>query len=180
MYEFYVTIVGARQGPFRGEAAGKHQGKLVGLAFEQESSRPAGRAGGVFGKPSFGPVRFTRQWGPASPQLLEALATGEALTTVLFEFLRSNEEGEESVFHTVRLFGAQVVGLRPFVELEAEPASLMPLPPLEEVMLAFTGMEVENHLAGTVATVGTKATRRAARTAAARRPRASRKPARRG
>lgn len=180
MYEFYVTIAGARQGPFKGEAGGTHQGKLVGLAFEQDSARPVGSAGRASGKPSFGPVRFTRQWGPASPQFLEALATGEALTTVLFEFLRSNEEGEESVFHTVRLFGARVIGFRPFVELEAEPASLMPLPPLEEVTLAFTGMEVANHLGGTVAMVGTTGTGRAgAKAVAARRPRAAGKAVRR-
>jgi type VI secretion system Hcp family effector len=154
MYEFYVTIVGAKQGAFKGDATGVHAGKLIGLAFEQASTAASGGTGGA--KPSFGPVRFTRQWGAASPQLLKALATGEVLTEVRFEFLRSNDAGEETVFHAIRLTGARVIGLRPFIDLEAEPSSLMPLPPLEEVELRFAAMEVENRVAKTVAMVGSK------------------------
>lgn len=155
MYEFYVTIAGAKQGQFTGEAAGKHAGKLVGLAYEQETSAAAG-AGRAAAKVTLGPVRFTRQWGPASPQILQALATGEALTKAVFEFVRTTDEGVEQVFQRVELFGARVVGHRPFIELEAEPASLMPLPPLEEVALAFTGLEVTNVPTGITTLVGTK------------------------
>jgi type VI secretion system Hcp family effector len=154
MYEFYITIVGAKQGAFKGEGSGKHDGKLVGLAFEQASTAASGGTGGA--KPSFGPVRFTRRWDAASPQLLTALATGEVLTDVRFEFLRSNDEGEETVFHAIRLTGARVIGLRTFIDLEAEPSSLMPLPPLEEVELGFAAMEVENRAGNTLAMVGSK------------------------
>jgi type VI secretion system secreted protein Hcp len=150
MYEFYVTITGARQGRFKGETTDeRHQGKLVGLAYEQASavagapsSRPAGKA--AVGKVTHQPVRFTKQWGAASPQLLEALVTGEVLKTVVFEFISTNEMGEQAVFHRVTLFDARVTELRPFIDLDAEPSSLMPLPPLEEVALAFTGIRVEN------------------------------------
>jgi type VI secretion system secreted protein Hcp len=153
MYEFYVTITGAKQGVFKGEAAGRQDGKLVGLAYEQASSAPATGAGGS-AKPAFGPVRFTKQWGASSPQLLQALATGEVLTEVRFEFIRSSDEGVETVFQRIRLSGARVIGLRPFIDLDAEPSSLMPLPPLEEVEISFKAMEVENLVGNTLAVVG--------------------------
>ena len=156
MYEFYVTITGAKQGVFKGEATGRHEGKLVGLAYEQSSSVEASGAGGASAKPAFGPVRFTKQWGASSPQLLQALATGEVLTEVLFEFVRSSDEGVETVFQRIRLSGARVIGLRPFIDLDAEPSSLMPLPPLEEVEIGFKAMEVENLVGNTGALVGSK------------------------
>ncbi|WP_144187051.1 Hcp family type VI secretion system effector [Elioraea rosea] len=154
MYEFYVTIVGARQGAFKGEAPSeRHAGKLVGLAYDQGSAA-AVSAGGRRGKVTHQPVRFTKQWGAASPQLLEALETGERLTSVVFEFLRTTDEGEEEVFHRVTLHGAVVAELRSFVDLDAEPSALMPLPALEDVTLAFSGMVVENLAHGTSATLG--------------------------
>jgi type VI secretion system Hcp family effector len=173
MYEFYVTIAGARQGAFTGEAAGRHAGKLIGLAYEQASSAPVASGGRVSGRPTFGPVRFTRQWGPASPQFLQALATGEALTEAVFEFVRTTDEGLQEVFHRVRLFGARVVEVRPFIDLDAEPSSLMPLPPLEDVALSYTGMEVENVPSGITTLVGTRAAspRPAAKPRAGARPR---------
>lgn len=157
MYEFYVTIVGAQQGAFKGEATGEQEGKLVGLAYEQASTVPVAAGGRASGKPTHQPVRFTRRWGPASPQFLKALATAEPLTEAVFEFVRATDEGQQEVFHRVRLFGARVVEVRPFIDLDAEPSSLMPLPPLEEVALAYTGMEVENVPGGITAVVGAKA-----------------------
>jgi type VI secretion system secreted protein Hcp len=179
MYEFYVTIVGAKQGRFHGDAPpGPHDGWLIGLAYDQPvAARTTTGSAKTAAAPALQPVRFTRQWGAASPQLLQALATGEVLTEVVFEFVRSTDEGEQQVFHRVRLHGARVVELRPFIDLEAEPSALMPLPPLEDVALAYAGLTVENLTAGTVATVGkVAAPRRAA--APARRAAPARKPAR--
>jgi type VI secretion system secreted protein Hcp len=171
MYEFYVTIVGTKQGRFHGDASpGPHDGWLIGLAYEQPVAAPAR---GKAAAPQ--PVRFTRQWGAASPQLLQALATGEALSEVVFEFVRSTDEGEQQVFHRVTLHGARVVELRPFIDLEAEPSALMPLPPLEDVALAYAGLTAENLATGTVATLGKAA---GPKRAATRRAAAVRKPAR--
>jgi type VI secretion system secreted protein Hcp len=161
MYEFYVTIVGARQGAFHGEAtmAGQ-EGKIVGLSYDQAATVPhqvgftTGR--GAAAKVAYEPVRFTKQWGAASPQLFEAMSTGETLTSVVFEFIATNEAGEQSVFHRVSLFEARVVELRPFIDLDVEPSSLMPMPPLEQVGLAFGAIRIENIPHGTVSQVGFK------------------------
>jgi type VI secretion system secreted protein Hcp len=182
MYEFYVTIVGAKQGRFHGDASpGPHDGWLIGLAYDQPVAAKATSGSGRTGGPMLQPVRFTRQWGAASPQLLQALATGEALSEVVFEFVRSTDEGEQQVFHRVTLHGARVVELRPFIDLEAEPSALMPLPPLEEVALAYAGLTAENLASGTMATVGKAAAAKgtaARRSATVRKPAPARKPAR--
>ncbi len=159
MYEFYVTIVGATQGAFHGEATTPgHEGKLVGLSYDQASSVPdqAGLAPGrrSAARVSYEPVRFTKQWGAASPQFFQALGTGETLTSVVFEFIATNEAGEQSVFHRVTLFDARVVELRPFIDLDVEPSSLMPMPPLELVGLAFAAIRIENLPHGTSAQAG--------------------------
>lgn len=156
MYEFYVTIVGAAQGRFHGETTQEpHLGKLVGLSYDQPGAATDTAGRGRQARAGFEPVRFTKQWGAASPQLLQALVTAEELRTVVFEFIGTNEAGEQSVFHRVTLFGARVVSLRPFIDLDAEPSSLMPLPPLEEVGLSFEGLRVENLAHRTMAEAGT-------------------------
>lgn len=156
MYEFYVTIIGARQGRFPGEApAGPHEGKLVGLAYDQASIAATSSGNGRSGRLTLQPVRFTKEWGAASPALLAAIGANEALTTVVFEFVRTSDEGVQEVFHRVTLADARVVELRPFVDLDAEPSSLMPLPPLEEVAIAYGGLTVENLAHGTRASAGT-------------------------
>jgi type VI secretion system Hcp family effector len=184
MYEFYVTIVGATQGRFHGEGShGAHDGWLIGLAYDQPVAAKAAIGSARATAPMLQPVRFTRQWGAASPQFLQALATGEALSEAVFEFVRSTDEGEQQVFHRVTLHGARVVELRPFIDLEAEPSALMPLPPLEEVAIAYAGITVENLASGAVATMGKvagpkRAGSAAKRAAPARKPAPSRKPAR--
>jgi len=160
MYPFYVRIVGARQGASPGEAPSPHEGKLVGLAFELSSSVPDGSRGRAAARAVAGPVRFTRAWGAASPFLLAALATGETLTEVTFEFVRTTEEGIEAILQQVRLHGARVVGLRRVIGLDAQPASLLPLPPLEEVTLSCTGLDLEHVPTATTAMIGTGAAAR--------------------
>jgi type VI secretion system Hcp family effector len=156
MYEFYVTIIGARQGRFPGEApAGPHEGKLVGLAYDQASIAASSSGTARSGRLTLQPVRFTKEWGAASPALLAAIASNEVLSTVVFEFVRTSDEGVQEVFHRVSLADARVVELRPFVDLDAEPSSLMPLPPLEEVAIAYAGITVENLAHQTRASAGT-------------------------
>jgi type VI secretion system Hcp family effector len=160
MYEFYVTIIGARQGRFPGEApSGPHEGKLVGLAYDQASITPAAGSGAGSGtrrgRLTLQPVRFTKEWGAASPALLAAIGADEALTAVVFEFVSTSDDGVQEVFHRVTLAEARIVELRPFVDLDAEPSSLMPLPPLEEVAIAYAGITVENLAHGTSASAGT-------------------------
>jgi type VI secretion system Hcp family effector len=99
-------------------------------------------------------VRFTKEWNASSPQLFKALVDNEALREVTFEFVRSNDDGEEVIFHRVSLTDARIVGLRSFIDLDAEPSSLMPLPPLEDVTIAYASITLENLVHNTSGTSG--------------------------
>jgi type VI secretion system Hcp family effector len=51
------------------------------------------------------------QWGAASPQILQALATNETLNPVIFEFTRTTPDGKEQVYQTITLTNATIVNV---------------------------------------------------------------------
>ena len=57
------------------------------LAFGcQNASKLDKATGASAGKRQMSPVRFVKEWGPASPQIFQALARNEVITSALFEF----------------------------------------------------------------------------------------------
>ena len=111
---FYITIVGAKQGQFKGESTrAAAKGKLEGLTFVSEVSSPRDAGSGMAtGKRTYSPIVFTKQWGAASPQLFQAAVTNEVLKSVLFEFLATDKAGKEHVFQTVKLTNATISDVR--------------------------------------------------------------------
>lgn len=111
---FYVTIVGTKQGQFKGESTrAAAKGKLEGLTFVSEVSSPRDAGSGMAtGKRMHSPIVFTKQWGAASPQLFQAAVTNEILKSVLFEFLATDKAGKEHVFQTVKLTNATISDVR--------------------------------------------------------------------
>jgi type VI secretion system secreted protein Hcp len=109
-YEFYVTIEGTRQGAFKGESIREaHSNKIAGLAYHHAIKSPRDVATGLAsGKRQHGPITITKEWGAASPQLLQALCTNEVLKSVLFEFFHTTPDGQEEVYHTITLTNATV------------------------------------------------------------------------
>jgi type VI secretion system secreted protein Hcp len=150
-YEFYVTVDAAKQGKLSEETPhAAHQGKITGISFHYSvlSTRDAatGMAGG---KRSHQPVSFVKEWGAATPQLFQALCTNESLKSVLFEFVKTNVNGEEYVFHTIKLVNANVIEIDQDVE-SVEDSSLVGRP-LEKISLTFQRIEIENKDGKTVA-----------------------------
>jgi type VI secretion system secreted protein Hcp len=144
---FYVSIVGRKQGKFHGE--GSRQGKIEGLAFHYEVTSPRDAASGqASGKRQHSPVTFVKQWGASSPQLLEAAVSNEVLNTVLFEFIETNPNGEEVVFHTLKLTNASVASIKQDVKAVAGGKDLQDL---EEVSFVFQSIEMENQDGKTMA-----------------------------
>lgn len=110
-YEFYVKIEGKTQGQFKGESLRDARAAewMVGLSFEHNIQSPRDVATGrASGKRQHGPITFTKEWGAATPQILQALCTNEMLPTVAFEFIHTNEMGVEEVYHKVTLTNATV------------------------------------------------------------------------
>jgi len=144
---FYVSIVGRKQGKFHAE--GSRPGKIEGLAFHYEVSSPHDAATGqTTGKRQHSPVTFVKQWGASSPQLVTAAVTNEVLDSVLFEFIETNANGEEVVFHTLKLTNASVASIKQDVKAVAGGKDLQDL---EEVSFAFQSIEMENQDGKTMA-----------------------------
>jgi len=76
--------------------------------------------------------RFTKVVGAASPQLVGALASGETLQSVHFDFVRSNN----SAFQEVDLAGVRISKVEQAV---SPPVDLAPSVILEEVTLVPAG-----------------------------------------
>jgi type VI secretion system secreted protein Hcp len=137
---FYVSIVGRQQGKFQAE--GGRSGKIEGLAFHYEVTSPRDPATGqASGRRQHSPVTFVKQWGAASPQLLTAAVNNELLNSVLFEFIQMNPNGEEEVFHTIKLTNASVASIKQDVKGVAGGKDLQDL---EEVSFTFQSMEMQN------------------------------------
>ena len=142
---FYVAIEGVRTGAFKGETTQKgREGQLVGLAFQHGVHLPYDPASGLpTGRRQQGTVAMTKAWGPASPQLFQALVNNETLKFVRFEFYRPDATGVERVFQRITLEPATVVSINQHVEPTYAPDT-MKYPELEEIAFVFAKITIEN------------------------------------
>ncbi len=141
--EFYVTIEGTKQGALAGESVRpKHEGSLEGVAFHYSVAHPRDAASGMAtGRRIHQPITFVKQWGAASPQIFQALVSNETITSALFEFVRTDDNGEEVVFHTIKVSSARVTEIEQFSDdSESAPSGKW----LEKVSLVFQKIEVVN------------------------------------
>ena len=110
----YVSIKGQTQGKFKGESSFSKFGsdKITVIRFSSGVVSPRDAASGLpTGKRQHQPIRFTKENGAATPQIFQALVSNETLTTVTFEFTRSNPSGKEEVHYVVTLQNASVASV---------------------------------------------------------------------
>jgi len=154
-YPFYISIDGAKQGTFKGEAVAKEgtgHGKIAGVRYFSETTSPRDIATGqASGKRVHKPILFTKEWDASSPQLFQALVTNEVLTKVLFEFIRTNENGEDEVHFRVTLTNANISSIKSYVDLTDTTGDAYDAHELEDVELAYRKIEIENVTAKTAA-----------------------------
>ena len=150
-HEFYVTVDGSKQGKLKGESPREsHRDKLPGLGFHYSVGSPRDAGSGLAtGRRTHQPVWFVKEWGAATPQLFQALTTNEVLKSVLFEFVRTNDNGEEYVFHTIKLTNALVNEVEQYVEPPTTQSQEMG--PLEKISFTFQTIELENRDGKTMA-----------------------------
>ena len=151
-YEFYVTIEGTKQGKFKGESGrDDHKAKLPGFYFSSNVVSPRDTATGqATGKRRHDPVVFKKPVGPASPQIAQALTTNEVLKTVLFEFVRTTDQGKEEVSFTIKLTNATVSGSKIYLPDATDDKQHVDLS--EEIALTFQKIEWESKIGKTMAT----------------------------
>lgn len=151
-YVFYVTIKGSKQGAFKGESIRKpHKDKIEGISFEYEVVSPRDVATGqASGKRQHKPVKFTKEWGAASPLLFTSCVTNEVLDEVLFEFYHTTDQGVEEVHHKIKLTKATVASVKQFIN-PAKHAERVDIHELEEIALTFQKIEIDNVIGKTAA-----------------------------
>ena len=92
---------------------------------------------------------ITKEWGPATPQIFQALVNNEILKSVLFEFIHTTPDGMEEVYQTVKLANATVSKLRQITGKgesadTAKTQAAYDTHELEEVSFTYQRIEVEN------------------------------------
>ena len=156
-YEFYVTIQGSKQGTLKGEPHSDNErpgqkDKIVGIRFFAETTIPFEAASGMAsGKRQHKPILLTKRWGAASPQLFQALVTNEVLTSVLFEFLQTDPQGQEFVFHTIKLTNAHISAIKSYLDLTDVTGDPYDGTELEDVSFVYQKIETENKVGKTTA-----------------------------
>jgi type VI secretion system secreted protein Hcp len=145
----YLTIVGARQGKFKGESnAPGHQdaiealstGYLIAVPFDIGTGQPTGVL-------EHAPFQFTKASGAATPQLLEAAVTNEQIQTVTIDFVQRSPVDE--VVESIVISNARIVTFEH--HLDATPtAGNGEL--LDDVRMVFETFQITNTVANTSAT----------------------------
>jgi type VI secretion system secreted protein Hcp len=135
----YVDIKGTKQGQFPGDVppaelkAHPHEIAALSLAYETEVPRNP-QTGQATGKRIQKPVMFTHDVSAATPDLFQAAATNEVLTTVTITVWKADPNGMMSAHYTLTLTDAIVTSLRQFTE-----ENIL----MEEVALTFRKMEIK-------------------------------------
>lgn len=137
---FYISFEGTRQGRLTGESQQPNRGlQSEGLKYEYESEVPRDKTTGLpTGRRKHEPVIITKEWGAATPQLFEAMSTGEVLKTVRLDFVRTLPDGTEEIWQTITLSNAQIVALRQYTDEEGKGNYRQ----LEEISLIFEKIEI--------------------------------------
>jgi len=110
-FQAHISIKAKKQGQFKGEGIQeKRKDKWMPvLSFAMGVQSPRDIASGLpSGKRQWKPVQIVKEFGAASPSGLQACSTNEVLTEVVIEFSRTNPNGEEFVYQTVKLTDATI------------------------------------------------------------------------
>jgi type VI protein secretion system component Hcp len=122
--EFFVTVVGANGQVFRGESSNAaFEDSIPAIRYFSDVNKAA-----LAARTRCTAFRFTKVVGAASPQLIAALASGETLRSVRFDFVRF----DNSVFQEVVLEGVRISKVEQAV---SPPDDLSPSVVLEEATL---------------------------------------------
>jgi type VI secretion system secreted protein Hcp len=93
-------------------------------------------------------VSFVKEWGAATPQFQQAMITNETFRSVLFEFLKVNDNGEEYVFHTIQLGTALITEIQQYIDPANTPGITWgqsgDTGPLEKISFNFQRIEITN------------------------------------
>jgi type VI secretion system secreted protein Hcp len=142
----YVQFKGQKQGAFKGESLKKGRTDWSEVeSFEQRTEVPVdSKSGQVKGARTHFPLKLTKERGAASPQILQALCTGETLSTVILEVVGHDGTGAKEVtVERTTLTNAKVCEFRRFVDLPTGEHSEHDVDNLETIALTYQVIKLE-------------------------------------
>src|SRR4051812_3699497 len=153
--EFYFSIKGKTQGPFKGDATQekKKEAWIKGFSFDYEVTASHDVATGqASGKKSHGLITVVKACGAATPQVFTAATKNETLSEVVFEFYRIKAaDGTRYVYQTIKLTDATVSKFRLFTsdptlagDASAKHSGGAGTSEFEQIGFSFTKITLEN------------------------------------
>jgi type VI secretion system secreted protein Hcp len=145
-FQIYATVVGAKQGTFKGEGPSKGSAnRIPGVAFSYAVERPYDSSTGLAtGKRQHKPVVFTKEWGISSPQFFQAAYTNETLKSVVIDFIAVAPDGKEEVDHTVTLTNASIASIEDYEFLGDKGGPIVDSRELERISFTFQKIEIDS------------------------------------
>jgi type VI secretion system Hcp family effector len=107
-YQGEVIVHGKVQGHFGGKDKYKSGSECHAFSYQVEPPYDAS-TGQTSGKRQHDPVKITKEWGAATPQIFQALFSNEVLDSVSFEFVNPGSAGKQTVYQTIHLTNARIV-----------------------------------------------------------------------
>lgn len=155
----YLTITGATQGDISAGALSSdsvgtlsnatHEDSIQIQEFELEVEIPTDpQSGQPTGRRVHKGLRVVKYIDKASPLLLQAIATGEQLTSVGIQFFRTAASGTQEHYYTITLTEASLVRCKPFFPNTLDP-DYASYAHLEELHFQYKGIEVTHEVGGT-------------------------------
>ena len=155
----YMTITGATQGDISvgamsadsvGTLSNKTQENSIQVQeFELGVEIPTDpQSGQPTGRRVHKGVRVVKYIDKSSPLLMQAIATGEQLTTVGLQLFRTAASGTQEHYYSITLNEASLVKCRPYFP-NALDADSTAYSHMEELHFQYKGIEVTHELGGT-------------------------------
>ena len=153
-YQIFVTVVGAKQGTFKGEEPGRGSTNRIPLVgFDYGVAAPYDPASGLItGRRQHKPVTLTKPWGVSTPQFLSAAYANETLKSVLIQFTSVAPDGKEEVDHTITLTNATILSVEDSVFLGEAGSPQVDSRELDRIVLSFEKIQISSVLGSTNAT----------------------------
>lgn len=115
----HLIMEGEKQGKIEGscDMSGR-EGTILGYSMAQMITIPHSPADGLAtGKRKHGPLCILKEFDKSSPNLYQALCTGEHLKNVTLKWYRITKQGTEEHYFTHKLKDAIIVAIQPFMPL---------------------------------------------------------------
>lgn len=107
--KYYMKVEGTKQGEFKGSVTRNGSRWIEISSFSYAVKPPLDAATGqASGKRQHKPIVIHKNIDTASPQLLQACTTNEALKEVVFQVTRTGAGGKEQLYETVTLTNAHI------------------------------------------------------------------------